>query len=1359
MAEQFRIDVIVSSRAAASGVRDVETELQRLNRTAAQTNGLLRGALQVAGITGGVALVQRLAAGFQNLADTFTQVQNRLAIVTNGTEDLRRTTEQLIGVAERSRGGFEAVAQLYARTALASRELGVEQGDLLRITESVNKAIILSGASAKEANNGLIQLSQAIASNRLGGDELRSVLEQLPVVADVIARRLGVTRGELRELGAQGKITGDIIIDAFRSAQTAIDQDFARTVPTISQAFQQLENSLVIFVGRLNQATGASAALATALQFLGRNLENLVFAGAALVAALQVGPLVTFVQRLFDAASASRALAAETQAAIAAGRASELSTRAQAEAELQLALARQTTALRSIDAVRANQALTASAVEATRAQEAQAVAELQVAAGRARAAEAATAQAAVQARAASAQTDAAVAAASAQMTQLDEAVRLAAAQKGAADDAVRLSIEQVAAARAAATATAAREAALAAEIATLRANVDIGEEVILVDQLGAEGARRRASAELAKEQALLAGLEAQRANALVTIQSTAAGEAQALAAVQAAEAEAQRAGASLAAAQADRRRLGTSQASVAALAEQAAAEANLARLEAERVVSVNALTAAEARLNSARQASVLASAQQSAAATQLAALEAQQAAAATAAAGAQAKLASSLAGTEKILSRVIGFLTKNPLGVAAAAIIAVNLAFGDLRSTLGAVGEGFGVVVQGVVAAVGAVRSLAESIPALSGVFSRLVELATAAAVGLAAIFVAPTAPILALVAAVTVLGLAVGRLAQTFRTLGQESRAAADATAIAPLGQEILANQKALRLLNAEFERTGDQRLVQSIDLVKKKLEELRIEAQKQQGTFRDPSIQSAFDKRLAALREEIGLLGQTARQRELNAQLAREEEKFVRENRRSLTETQREQLRGLLEQRQAVEALNQVIDEVRAERAPDFGFEEQKALLDKAALSAEEYRAVLARLRDLDLTPLQRRLRELRADQALTTPILPNLSTTGGEDPRALLDRFERINREREVQIQLEQELRALGLEERGPERAAARSVLEPLIRENAERARRNDLDRQFLQQQSQQADQVRLALIPDDFERSVQEAVLAQRDLEDATLRQTEAQIRQNLALQEAGGVLQNFQNPVLAQAEAQREVAAQIERVNQLMVQGALTAGQYALAMQELNFRAAAVGTTFGDGLTVAFARFRASVNEAAVAQTALTSAINAAGEAASEFVRTGTVDFRRLALNIIAEVSKIITQLLILKAVQALTQSAGGGVSSFSDAQLVPFTGLAEGGTAQANTPFLVGERGPELFVPNRTGTVVPNDQVAEAMAQAGARGGGSPVVVPAPAVNVAVINRTDPNEAIDAMDTPAGARVLINQISRNPEAIRRAVGR
>lgn len=210
-----------------------------------------------------------------SIADEFTNIQNRLRTVTRTSAELETVTDRLFRIANKTRSEFGATAEVYTRVALAAKDLGISQQTTLDFTESLNQAVILSGASATEAQAGLLQLSQGLASGTLRGDELRSVLEQLPVVADVIAKELGVTRGGLRALGEQGKISAEIVLEAFKNARTELQEGFGKTVPTVGQAFTVLKNNFVRLVGEFGKASGISSGLARAILFISENLGKL----------------------------------------------------------------------------------------------------------------------------------------------------------------------------------------------------------------------------------------------------------------------------------------------------------------------------------------------------------------------------------------------------------------------------------------------------------------------------------------------------------------------------------------------------------------------------------------------------------------------------------------------------------------------------------------------------------------------------------------------------------------------------------------------------------------------------------------------------------------------------------------------------------------------------------------------------------------------------------------------------------------------------------------------------------------------------------------------------------------------------
>ncbi len=224
--------------------------------------------------------VQAVFAGaiirqIQQMLDTYTKIQTQLRLTTNGQANLNAVFNELVEVSRRTRSSLETNAELYSRIALSTKDLGISQKEVIQFTESLNKTVKLSGATAIEAENAIVQLTQGLASGTLRGDELRAVLEQLPAVADVIAKGMGITRGELRKFGEQGKISADEVLKAFRDAREEIDERFSKTTPTIAEGFQAIKNQLLVTVGAIDQATGSSSLLAGGLVWVADALKAL----------------------------------------------------------------------------------------------------------------------------------------------------------------------------------------------------------------------------------------------------------------------------------------------------------------------------------------------------------------------------------------------------------------------------------------------------------------------------------------------------------------------------------------------------------------------------------------------------------------------------------------------------------------------------------------------------------------------------------------------------------------------------------------------------------------------------------------------------------------------------------------------------------------------------------------------------------------------------------------------------------------------------------------------------------------------------------------------------------------------------
>lgn len=266
----------VKPYALISAARTFDTVQQRAN--------LLRGALfaTTAAFGGlGAALTSNVISRY---LDTFQNLQNQIRVVSDGSADLASQIQAVADVADRSRSSLSAVGLLYARLSRAAPGDGSEK--LLRRVETINKALQLGGATAQEAASAAIQFSQAIQSNRLGGDELRAVLET-PLGGE-LAKGMGITIGQMRKLSIQGKLTADVVFAALDKISGSVDQKFAKSVQTIDQALTQADNKIVLYAGSINKAYGLTTLIAGAVNLFGNNLDSIVPKVAAVAGGLGI---------------------------------------------------------------------------------------------------------------------------------------------------------------------------------------------------------------------------------------------------------------------------------------------------------------------------------------------------------------------------------------------------------------------------------------------------------------------------------------------------------------------------------------------------------------------------------------------------------------------------------------------------------------------------------------------------------------------------------------------------------------------------------------------------------------------------------------------------------------------------------------------------------------------------------------------------------------------------------------------------------------------------------------------------------------------------------------------------------------
>jgi lambda family phage tail tape measure protein len=253
---QFETSLAAARRRADSETAGIKKAFA--NARANATNSL-------SGLVGGFTV----AAGIREAvraADTYTNLNARLALVTTSTEQFNAAQARLIAIAQSTRSPLEGTVDLYTRIARASQNIGATQSEVLQFVENVNRALATAGQAGPGVEAALVQLAQGLGSGTLRGDELNSILEQAPPLAEAIARGLGRSTAELRQLGSEGRLTSQAVFQALLNQTGRINAEFQKMPVTFSQGVTVMLNSLTLLIGRLDQATGFTQRLAGGLQ-------------------------------------------------------------------------------------------------------------------------------------------------------------------------------------------------------------------------------------------------------------------------------------------------------------------------------------------------------------------------------------------------------------------------------------------------------------------------------------------------------------------------------------------------------------------------------------------------------------------------------------------------------------------------------------------------------------------------------------------------------------------------------------------------------------------------------------------------------------------------------------------------------------------------------------------------------------------------------------------------------------------------------------------------------------------------------------------------------------------------------------
>lgn len=258
----------LGTRLSGSFQKQASSMVQLARKSASAEIGLLRSKMAIDAVgkasdnasqkinnlgnaTGALGAIKSALAGIaigatvgkaMNMSDDYANMNARLNMINDGMQSTNELQKSIFTSAQRTGSAYTEMANGVAKMRMQAGDVFQNNGETIAFLETMNKSFVVGGASIEEQKSAMMQLTQAMASGKLQGDELRSLAETSPALIQAIATKLGVTRGEVKKLGADGKITADIVKTAMLEASETIDQQFKNMPLTWGRAWQNFIN-------------------------------------------------------------------------------------------------------------------------------------------------------------------------------------------------------------------------------------------------------------------------------------------------------------------------------------------------------------------------------------------------------------------------------------------------------------------------------------------------------------------------------------------------------------------------------------------------------------------------------------------------------------------------------------------------------------------------------------------------------------------------------------------------------------------------------------------------------------------------------------------------------------------------------------------------------------------------------------------------------------------------------------------------------------------------------------------------------------------------------------------------------------
>ncbi|MYM81079.1 tape measure protein [Duganella sp. FT50W] len=325
MVDIATLGIRIDSREALTAAQSLERMRDSGARAEQQAASLdvvtrkLSQALQLLGVGAGVGAIIRMA-------DEYTKFTAQLQLATQSQREYAAAVDDVRRIANTAQQDLAATGMLYARISNGTRELGVQQKQVAAITETVNLALKVSGATAAESASAQLQLSQAFAAGALRGEEFNAVNEAAPRLMKALADGLGVPIGALKKMAEEGLLTTRVMSEVLPKSLDPLKEE-SKQIQTIGGSFTVLKNSVMEFIGTQAKASGTVMALTTGIEALARNLNLLAGVAGTVMAVAIVNWLTAWTMKTYEHITA-------IYAQVAAANAARAATIASAEAEV-----------------------------------------------------------------------------------------------------------------------------------------------------------------------------------------------------------------------------------------------------------------------------------------------------------------------------------------------------------------------------------------------------------------------------------------------------------------------------------------------------------------------------------------------------------------------------------------------------------------------------------------------------------------------------------------------------------------------------------------------------------------------------------------------------------------------------------------------------------------------------------------------------------------------------------------------------------------------------------------------------------------------------------------------------------------